>query len=166
MPVLLLTTIRRPGHTRSEAEVDFVDPSHMMLDALIKKHGGHVVRSQGESTLSVFGPPEKALACALALQSRCAKDNRGRKENERIYMRMTLHMTASRDGDQQVSDDESKVASLISEVTPFGRVFLSRQVYEASSAAPSCFIALALEYFSGMTEPIEIFEAVPQTAAR
>lgn len=148
MPAVLSTTSRNPSKTKPTTEIDFVDPSTLVLEGLLRKHCGTLTRSSGEISVSEFASAPNAVACALALQARCAKDNRARKEHDRVFLRMSLHIA------------DTKAAALLLESTPFGRVYLSREVYAQSQGANLCFIALTLEYFSGLPEPLEVFEAI------
>lgn len=160
MGVLLLSATRRPGRTRPEGTVDFVDPAQLLLEGQLKKHEGRVVKSEGESTLSWFSSAPKALACALALQARAAKDNRSRPDGQRFYLRFSLHLSGAQGAETPVSESEAKAVSLLLDMTPYGRVFLTRQVYELSRTQGCGFVPLSLDYFPGLKEPLEVYEAI------
>lgn len=153
MPAFLLVTSRTPGRTKPPPEVDFVDASSLVLEGLLRKHGGALVRSCGEISVCEFPLAPSALACALALQARCAKDNGARKDPDRVFLRMGLHVT------------DTRAAELLLEAAPFGRIYLSREVHAQSQGANLCFVAITLEYFRDLPEPLEIFEAIQRVEA-
>lgn len=121
---------------------------------VVAKHGG-VAGSIGDQRGVLFEQAQRAVGCALALQARLAEHNRARADKP-LPLRMSVHA-----GEGPVSAQDLKAASMVLESTPVGRVFLSRQAYaQARDARGAAFIPLGLEYFTGLPEPLEIYEAV------
>lgn len=50
----------------------------------IDRHGGRVLKREGDSLLALFETPVEALACAEALHGACREHNRGAGEAERL----------------------------------------------------------------------------------
>lgn len=132
-----------------------IRPEHPFSD-VVAEHGG-VAGPEGSPPMLVFAQAAKALACALALKARMAEHHRA-KPRAALPLRMALHVAAGNEG---IPAQDVKAASLVIEAAPAGRVFLTRQAYARVKDASLCaFIPLGLEYFTGLPDPLEIYEAV------
>lgn len=120
------------------------------FEDLTREHGGSIAASLGDSSVLLFDLSHKAIECALAIQARLPE--------KRLLLRMSVHVNSDK---AHVSEEEMKAASILLEATPAGRVFLTRQAYSQAQGARVCaFIPLGLEYFTGLAEPLEIYEAI------
>ena len=65
-----------------------------MVQRMVKKHAGHVVKSQGDGFMIAFTQPEQAVRCAIDIQ-RALQDRRDRKPGNGIRVRIGIHMGRS-----------------------------------------------------------------------
>lgn len=65
----------------------------------VERHGGRVVKSQGDGFMVVFGSPQDAVAAALAIQRKVAVGRRARRAQVRVRIGINCGKVVSRDGD-------------------------------------------------------------------
>jgi class 3 adenylate cyclase len=165
MPAVLLAELREVATALPEAAAPpgFLGAPDVIMDQSVKSHGGAVAHAPGYGRLVFFEQPAGAVACALAMQTRLTEYNRKAGENGRVLMRFGIHAVAGAAqalGQYRISEREFKVASLILQSTPAGRIFLSREAHLRAKSAVACaFIHLGTEYFSGLPEPVDFYEA-------
>ena len=165
MPAVLLVNVRRVATELPEGAAPAGSPGtpDAIVDEVVQTHGGAAAQAAGDGRLFCFAQAAGAVACALAIQSRLADHNRKAGGAGGVLMRMGIHATAGASGAApayRVSDRELQVASLILRATPAGRIFLSREAHRRCRSAAVCaFIPLGAEYFSGLPDPVDVYEA-------
>ncbi len=168
MPALLLAGISDGTGKPVKSETGGPEMASMpviILEGLAKKHEGRLVPSAGGFCLMAFDKAPSAVACALAAQARFADYNRGKPDEKQACVRLTVHASNGSAGGP-VPDKDAKLLSLMQEVTPPGRIFVTRPVFTHSHGAQACaFINLGIEYFSGLPEPLDLLEAIPVVGA-
>jgi hypothetical protein len=138
--------------------------AEVLLDGLAKVHQGRISASAGGSVLIVFEKAPAALACALAARARFAEHNRGKADEKLVRARLCVHWAAKL-VDGSADERDAKILSALQEVTPDGRVFASRPVFTHSHGAQTCaFVPMGIEHMRGLTDPLDILEAVPAVA--
>jgi class 3 adenylate cyclase len=63
-----------------------------LIDPLIDKHGGRIVKTTGDGLLLEFPSVIAAVQCAIAAQERIAKRNESVPDNEAIRFRIGVHV--------------------------------------------------------------------------
>jgi class 3 adenylate cyclase len=164
MPLVLLADVRGVATEDPEgaAPAGSPGPAESILDQVAKVHGGVQAQTTGRGRLVFFAETGDAVVCALAMQSRLAEHNRKTGEAGRVLMRIVIHAVADSGSAYALclSERESLVASRILQATPAGRIFLSREAHIRCRSAAACvFIPLGTEYFSGLPDPLDLYEA-------
>ena len=86
------------------------------LQPVIAAHDGVLVKEEADSMLLLFRRPQRALACALALQARCRELNAGRPPEDELLLCLGLgHGPILRIGDVDVYGAEVNAASKLGE---------------------------------------------------
>jgi adenylate cyclase len=86
------------------------------LQPVIAAHDGVLVKEEADSMLLLFRRPQRALACALAMQARCRELNVGRPPEEELLLCLGLgHGRILRIGDVDVYGAEVNAASKLGE---------------------------------------------------
>lgn len=83
------------------AWVRLLEAHDVVVHRAVERHGGHVVKSQGDGFMVVFGAPADAVGAAVALQ-RALSERPGRRLRRRpIRVRVGIHVgpTITREGD-------------------------------------------------------------------
>lgn len=83
-----------------DAYVRLLSEHDRMVRRQVERRGGHVVKSQGDGFMAVFGDPDDALAAAAAIRARAASAGRHSRRTP-VKVRIGLHrgQVVSRDGD-------------------------------------------------------------------
>lgn len=117
---------------------------------IIEREGGTLVKSEADSLLIVFRSPERALACAIAMQHASAAYNAPRVAEEKVLLCVGIgYGRILRIGDTDVYGQEVNAASKLGEDTARAGEILVTQA--ARDAVPT---------FDGVTyDPLDV--AVP-----
>jgi adenylate cyclase len=111
--------------------------SHRLLVPLIDAHDGILLKLEGDSMLVIFRRPERALACAIAMQQALVPYNRTKPEEEAILLCVGLgYGRILRIGDQDVFGAEVNAASKLGEDTArSGEILATEAVRQAVAEA-------------------------------
>ena len=115
-----------------EAFVRLLAEHDRFVRGQVSRHGGHVVKSQGDGFMVVFPTPQDAVAAALAVQRKAASaGRRSRRTRLRVRIGINCGPVVSRDGDY-FGRNVAKAAR-IAALAEGGQTLLSAQVHEALS---------------------------------
>ncbi len=83
-----------------EAFVGLLGEHDRMVRAQVQRHRGHVVKSQGDGFMAVFGDADRAVKAAVAIRDKAASAGRHSRRSP-VKVRLGLHrgQVVSRDGD-------------------------------------------------------------------
>ncbi|CAJ1495045.1 adenylate/guanylate cyclase domain-containing protein [[Mycobacterium] kokjensenii] len=101
-----------------------------MVQRMVTRHGGHVVKSQGDGFMIAFAQPEQAVRCAVDIQHALASP-RGRKPQHPIKVRIGAHMGRSvRRGDDLFGRNVA-MAARVAAAAEGGQILISGPVRDA-----------------------------------
>jgi len=93
-----------------------IHESHRLFTPCVEDCDGHILKSEGDSLLVLFRSPEKAVACAVAMQRACKAYNVGRAEEEQVLLCLGIgHGRVLKLGDHDVFGAEVNAASKLGE---------------------------------------------------
>lgn len=98
-----------------------------LLLPVVEIYDGVLIKEEADSLLLLFRRPARALACARALQAKCAELNRGRAPEDELLMCIGLgHGKILRIGDLDVYGAEVNAASKLGEdVAKAGQILVT-----------------------------------------
>jgi len=101
-----------------------------LLHSVFPEYGGRVVKTLGDGFLVEFASAVQAVDCAVAAQKKMALQNAGRRPDERIMIRIGVHVgdVVSDGGD--VLGDAVNVAARVQPLAEPGGVCITRQVVD------------------------------------
>ena len=147
MPALLMLKVQPPGGETAA-----------LVDEALRRHGGTILESAEGSHLASFATSPEAISCALETQAGLIKRNRAAAPEGRALSQCAVHVAKG----LPATEVEARAASLLLDLAPPGRVFLSRQAYSQAQGSAACgFIPLGEEFLTGLPEPLDLYEAVP-----
>ena len=83
-----------------DAFVSLLDEHHRMVRAQVERRGGHVVKSQGDGFMAVFGDADDAVRAALAIRAKAPSAGRhARRTPLRVRIGLNCGPVVSRHGD-------------------------------------------------------------------
>ena len=116
------------------AWVRLIDRHDKMVSRHVKRHAGHVVKSQGDGFMIAFAQPEEAVRCSVDIQRELAKRPNG------IRVRIGIHAGKSvRRGDDLFGRNVA-MAARVAAAADGGEVLVSEAVRDAvadATASPS-----------------------------
>jgi class 3 adenylate cyclase len=114
------------------AWVKLIGAHDKLVQRLVHRHGGHVVKSQGDGFMIAFSRAEEAVRCAIDLQYALSKDAKRARHNE-LRVRIGIHMGRSvRRGDDLFGRNVAMAARVAAQATG-GQILVSEPVRDALS---------------------------------
>jgi class 3 adenylate cyclase len=117
------------GLDESGTYARLVDHNRIMRDA-IAAHRGREIKTIGDAFLVIFRSARRAVDCALAAQRSFAEYNAGKREDERILVRIGIHFGDVLLTPSDVFGDGVNVAARIEPLAVPGGVCVSDAVFE------------------------------------
>ncbi|MEE6175861.1 adenylate/guanylate cyclase domain-containing protein [Mycobacterium sp. 050134] len=112
------------------AWVKLISAHDKLVHKLVRDHGGHVVKSQGDGFMIAFSRADEAVGCAIDLQ-RALRAEAKRKRHSEIRVRIGIHMGRSvRRGDDLFGRNVAMAARVAAEAVG-GQVLVSEPVRDA-----------------------------------
>ncbi len=112
------------------AWVRLISSHDKLVQRLVHRHEGHVVKSQGDGFMIAFSRAEEAVRCAVDLQHELRKDAKRKRHNE-IRIRIGIHMGRSvRRGDDLFGRNVA-MAARVAAAAEGGEILVSETVRDA-----------------------------------
>ncbi len=106
-----------------------------ILEDSIKKHKGQIIKKIGDSILAVFNSSIEALSCAVELQAAFKDYCEGKGEDEKIIIRIGIHVGDVIVKDNDIFGEGVNVASRLEQLADPGGVCLSNAVYDSAKSS-------------------------------
>lgn len=130
-----------------------------IMDSVVTKHGGTVVKNIGDAYLVDFGSAVNAVQAAIEAQNSFAQFNEEKIDDEKILVRICIHLGDVVVEGNDMFGDGVNVASRLQTLTPPGAICISRDVYhQVKSKLTFRSASLGLQELKGIPEPIEVFQ--------
>lgn len=125
--------------------------SHRLLVPCIDQHNGILLKIEGDSMLVIFKRPERALECALAMQSTLRSYNMRKAPNEQVLLCIGMgYGDMLKIGDEDVFGAEVNAASKLGEDTAGpGEILITAAL---QSVLPEALIADQGLHFEALAE--------------
>jgi class 3 adenylate cyclase len=112
------------------AWVRLIGSHDKLVQRLVQRQSGHVVKSQGDGFMIAFARAEQAVRCGVDIQHELNKDGK-RKRHEEIRVRIGIHMGRSvRRGDDLFGRNVAMAARVAAEAVG-GEILVSQSVRDA-----------------------------------
>jgi adenylate cyclase len=139
------THARIEGHTRE------------LIDPTIRKYGGRLVRSKGDSLLVEFVSALDAVRCALDIQRGLAACQAN--EPERIRFRIGINTGDVLVDQRDIYGNSVNIAARLEAVASPGTVYVSQSIYDQTRAQPVLFFAdRGTHHVKNILYPIRVYE--------
>ncbi len=93
-----------------------------IFNAALQKHLGKLLQSYGDGSLTIFSSAVNAIRCAIEMQTRCRQ--------EKIDVRIGIHIGDVLTDDKGIYGDGVNVASRIESLAVPGSIFISEKLYD------------------------------------
>ncbi|WP_244408698.1 adenylate/guanylate cyclase domain-containing protein [Roseomonas fluvialis] len=126
---ILMATEEARTHRRWMAVLDGV------LRPVAAEHGGRIVKSTGDGVLAEFAEPGGAVAWALAVQRRLAREDEAEPDAPTLALRIAVHAGEITATAHDIYGQGVNVAARLQEHAPAGGVLVSAAVRDAAGGA-------------------------------
>ncbi len=136
-----------------------LDEHNTLISKSIEEYNGHIIKLIGDSVFAEFPKSRDAANCSIDIQINLIKRNKIHSKNERIHIRIGLHM-----GDVVVKGDDLfgntvNLGSRIEGVAPADGILISNPVFNAINRDTSFSIKeLGFVKLKNMKEPCQLFK--------
>ncbi len=164
--IIMLTDVcgftAKTSRMSRKAMMAMVDLHDELVRPIFAYYGGRVVKTIGDSFLSVFESPTDAVLCAIQIQHVLRMYNRERPEESQLHVRVALNageVQISKDGD--VFGEAVNVAARVEGVTDRDEIFFTEQVYLIINRNEVPKTLLVQNYsFKGIEEETKVYKVV------
>jgi adenylate cyclase len=126
-----------------------------ILEPLIDKHRGRLVKLMGDGALVEFGSAVSAVQCAVELQEATEAANEGLPEDRRLMLRIGLDLGDVVVVDGDLYGDGVNVAARLEALADPGTIILSQAVLDQVRSKVACeFGDLGEQRLKNVPEPI------------
>lgn len=157
------------GNTRGNDDYrdQILDPHNARIGAILEAHDGFEVKTIGDSFMAAFAEPEKAVACAAAIQRSLTDDSIAAGDNgASLAVRIGMHTgqatRVQRDGKPDYDGHAVNIAARVESLLEGGgRILCSEQTESQARHAPGVRFHNHGEYTrKGLSERLVIFEVL------
>ena len=144
---------------RNEAlAMRLVEECRGIVRPLFIKHEGREVKTIGDGFLVEFESALEAVRCAFVIQQTLHTLNSGRRSDERLALRIGIHVGDVIRSAGDVMGDAVNIASRIEPLAQPGGVSISRQVYDqVKNKFEFPFISMGSRQLKGLAGALEVF---------
>jgi len=118
------------GQRDESLSLSLVEKHRKLLRPIFKRHNGKEIKTIGDGFLVEFSNALEAVRCAYDAQRTLKEYNISQPNDQRIIIRIGLHLGDVVESNGDISGDAVNIASRIQSVAEEGGVCLTRQVYD------------------------------------
>ncbi len=137
-----------------------------LFEPEIARHHGRVFKLTGDGLLAEFGSAVDAVECAVALQHQMAERNLGLRQDERIDIRVGVHVGDVIVEDEDRHGDAVNVAARLQQLARAGGICVSRPVVDhVRQKVTFRFEPRGEERLKNIAEPVAVYRVMVGAAA-
>jgi len=135
-----------------------------LIDPLIKRHNGRIVKTMGDGLLLEFGSVVEATQCMIEFQQGMAGRNGGLAEDQQMVFRIGVNLGDIIIEGDDIFGDGVNIAARLQELATPGGVAIAGRVYEdVRDRLDVKFKALGERDLKNISRPIQIWQWSPET---
>ncbi len=134
-----------------------LDRHNKIVRGSLKNHDGSEIKVIGDAFLVSFNTVANSVRCAIDIQEQLSKYNEGKSDNEKIQLRIGIHMGDIIIKDSDVFGDGVNIASRIETLAEPGGICISQEVYNmVKQKLDFQVVSLGPRQFKNIKDKIEI----------
>ena len=147
------------GQKDESLSLALVEEQRKLIRPILIKHEGREVKTIGDGFLVEFPNAVDAVRCAYDIQRSIREFNLSLAPNNRIHLRIGVHVGEVTISDGDISGDAVNIASRIEALAEDGGVCLTRQVYDhVRNKLEFRFASLGDKPLKNVSIPMEVFK--------
>src|SRR5262245_11073860 len=132
-----------------------------VIDALVEKHGGRLVKSTGDGVLLEFPSVVDAVECAMAVQAVMAQRNEGVPADRRMLLRIGINLGDILIEGDDILGDGVNIAARLEGIAEPGGICISAFAYDQVRGRVAVEVAdLGEQSLKNIARPIRTFSVI------
>src|SRR3989441_10117265 len=149
------------GQRDESLSLALVEEQRRFLRPIFKRHNGKEIKSMGDAFLVEFSNALDAVRCAYDAQRTSREFNISQPSDQRIKLRIGLHLGDVVESEGDISGDAVNIASRIQSLAEDGGICVTRQVYDQVQSKFDLPIkTLGSMPLKNVSAPIEVYKMV------
>ncbi|MBX2807549.1 MAG: adenylate/guanylate cyclase domain-containing protein [Cellvibrionaceae bacterium] len=129
-----------------------------ILEKIIKRFGGNIIKSLGDAFLISFRSPTDAILCAMAIQDTLWEFNKENKLPQSLQVRVAINTGEVRIKGNDIFGEAVNIASRLESVTPANAIYLTESVYLSMHKTEVELDVVGNHSFKGVDYPVMIYQ--------
>jgi adenylate cyclase len=149
------------GQRNESLSLGLVEEQRKLIRPILKKHNGREIKTIGDAFLVEFSSALEAVRCAYDIQRAIRELNFSLPEENRVHLRVGVHLGDVVESGGDISGDAVNVASRVEPLAEDGGICLSRQVYDSVNGKFDLELqSLGKKPLKNVSEPLEVYKVV------
>ena len=152
-------------HQDEETALKLLTEHNRVLEAQINAHNGNIIKTIGDSFMVDFDSAFNAVNCAVEIQKELAQINAGIAPEERMEVRIGIHVGDVIYRENDVFGDGVNIASRIEGLAGGGEIFISFDVFSITyGKLKSPFKDVGSRELKNIDRPVHVYEVLWDSA--
>src|SRR3989442_5222996 len=149
------------GQRNESLSLALAEEQRKLLRPGFNRHDGREIKTMGDSFLVEFGNALDAVRCAYDAQRASREFNVSQPGDQRIILRIGLHLADVVESQGDISGDAVNVASRIQSLAENGGISVTRQVYDqVQNKFELPLKSLGTKSLRNVSTPLEVYKMV------
>ncbi|HXQ93364.1 MAG TPA: adenylate/guanylate cyclase domain-containing protein, partial [Nitrososphaerales archaeon] len=149
------------GQRNEALSLALVEEQRKLIRPILVRHNGREIKTIGDAFLVEFPSGLDGVRCAYDIQRVIREFNISSREENRIHLRIGIHLGDVVEYQGDISGDAVNVASRIESLAEEGGVCLTRQVYDqVHNKFELQLESLGLKQLKNVNVPIELYKMI------
>ncbi len=149
------------GQKNESLALALAQEQRKLLRPVFNRHKGREIKTIGDGFLVEFGNALDAVRCAYDVQRASREFNISQPSDQRIILRIGLHLGDVVESQEDISGDAVNIASRIQSLAEDGGVCVTRQVYDQVQNKFDLLLkSLGTKSLKNVSTPIEVYKMV------
>ncbi len=146
------------GQRNESLSLALVDEQRKLIRSILSRHNGREVKTIGDAFLVEFPSALEAVRCAYDIQRAIREFNLSVASENRIHLRIGVHVGEVVESEGDISGDAVNVASRIEPLADDGGVCFTQQVYDhVHNKLDVPLVGMGKMSLKNVGEPIEVY---------
>jgi len=138
--------------------IELLQMHNKIMNEVISKFNGNIIEIVGDAFVVSFNSAVKGVGCGAAIQEKFKKYNNLKSQNEKIELRIGIHLGDLVEFEGKYKGDAMNIAARIQQNAKESEVWMSESVYLAVRGKTNFnFSKVGLRNFKNIKEPITIY---------
>jgi adenylate cyclase len=143
-----------------------LEEQRSLVRSIIPKHGGKEIKTIGDAFLLIFSSALEATTCAIEIQEEIERRNSSEPDDERVSLRIGIHVGDILEQRDDVAGDGVNVASRIDRFCEPGAICITQQVYDqVRNKLGKPLVSMGLQELKNVQEPMELYKVITKAGA-